>query len=368
MDIPLFNDKTIKRLSADIQLNSQKIKAAKDWIERLEKNQLKAEKSNYPKFMQIILNQILEYPILDLDYEAENVEFSFKKNGKTNIIIEAKGTETQNLFTKQNRVNPESPSEQLWRYMNHHATPYGIVTNYKDFILFKHSLGNRTYHIFDFLSIKNDIDKLKEFIALFSRKSIDEEFVEKVYQKSIVEEKEITDNFYKLFHETRLMMIEEFKSYGTTELESIHYAQLYLNRLMFVFFAEDTNKLQSKLFENLIVETLKNPLIVSDKSNLISNIICDLFRRLNEGSTNPIKIFGFNGGLFGKEIPSKIFFRDLRNREYFKGLYLDSRLKKEIKLDQITQRVLDKYKGEINPIIYNLLYMASCDFNSEINV
>ena len=103
---------------------------------------------------------------------------------------------------------------------------------------------------------------------------------------------------------------------------------------MFIFFAEDTDKLERRLFENMILEALQTATLISDQSKLISDGIISLFRRLDEGSKSPIKIFGFNGGLFKEKISPKIYFKDIRKKTYFKEIYQYSILKKEIELDE----------------------------------
>ena len=245
---------------------------------------------------------------------------------------------------------------------------YGICTNYRDFILIDKSKGYSKFHRFDFLSIENNPDKLKEFIAIFSKESIiDKEFVETLYEKSIIEEREFTKQFYKLFHETRLVLIKEFQDNGASRDESIHYAQIFLNRLMFVFFAEDTGKLKQRLFEDMVLNLLKVDSVFSENSHLVCNLIKSIFENLNEGSKRH-SIFGFNGGLFKEQIPEKIYYKDFRKKIYFNEIYQHSKLKKEIELDEYSKAIIDLYNGSTNPITINLLYMASFDFNTEVSV
>ena len=129
--------------------------------------------------------------------------------------------------------------------------------NYKDFVLIDRIKGLSTYHFFDFEEIRNDENKLKEFIAIFSKEQIiNNGFVEILKEESAIEEQNFTKEFYKLFHETRLMLLKEFQENKVSKEESIHCAQLFLNRLMFMFFAEDTGKLEKRLFEDLIIKLL----------------------------------------------------------------------------------------------------------------
>jgi len=94
----LFNEKTIERLCEDVKISEKQKESASEWLELLENNKLKKEKPNYPKFMQIILQDILGYPIKELNYEEGNVEFQFlDSEGKGIVCFEAKGTSTKEL-------------------------------------------------------------------------------------------------------------------------------------------------------------------------------------------------------------------------------------------------------------------------------
>ncbi|MCK4808170.1 MAG: N-6 DNA methylase [Candidatus Aenigmarchaeota archaeon] len=363
----LFNKKTIEKLTNKEPITTKQKKAAEEWLELLSNGELK-EKQNYLRFNRIILTELLDYP--DMAHEEDNVEFSYNSNGKSILKIEVKGTDTKDLFAKQKRINPESPVEQLWRYMNLNATPYGIVTNYKQFILFKRSEGSRKFYLFDFESIRDNPQKLKEFIAIFSRKSLDSNFIEKLTHESEIEEREFTKEFYKLYHETRLMLIKEFKENGElsdTVNTPIHFAQLFLNRLMFIFFAEDTEKLPKRIFEKLVLKELKSESL-SEYSKRISSAISEFFQMLNTGQKEPITVFAFNGGLFKQKIPERIYFKDKRDTDFFKEIYKQSKLKKEVDLGTYTNDILSPHKEKLNPIIRNLLVMASFDFNTEVNV
>jgi type I restriction-modification system DNA methylase subunit len=364
----LFNDKTIKRLTSDTNLTAKQKKASQEWLSLMEKGELMKEKQGYLKFYDIILKDLLGYD--NIKHEKEGVEFTYEKDKKSIVRIEAKGMSTKDLFLPQKRAREESPVQQLWRYMGLHATPYGIVTNYKEFILFKYDVGSTKYYLFDFEDIKKSPDKLQEFVAIFSKENIDKGFVEDLYKKSVIEEREFTKEFYKLYHETRLMLIKEFETNSKiNRLASVHFAQMFLNRLMFVFFAEDTGKIDKRTIEERLLKTLDNVHLFSSNSSQISNILVGLFTDLDKGSDFPVKLFGFNGELFKSPIPPRIHFLDFRDDKFFKEVYQYSKLKsKKLKLNEKEIEIFEKYKNKINPIIKNVLLMASFDFNTEVNV
>jgi len=138
----LFNETTIKRL-VDSKKNpsSKQMSLANEWINLIEEGELKIEKHGYTQFQIKILKELLGYSLdlKEFKHEQDYVDFVVSKDNKPLLKIEAKGTKTKDLFKKQNRVNPESPADQLKRYMSGDGTPYGIVTNYQKFILFLQS-------------------------------------------------------------------------------------------------------------------------------------------------------------------------------------------------------------------------------------
>jgi hypothetical protein len=371
MDSNLFGQKTIEKMCFNLSVTPKQTKACKEWLDLLKNDSLKEETKNYLRFAQIIMDDLLGYPIKSMEHEEKNVEFSFNDdNGKTLIIVEAKGTE-QNLFESQHREkkDQETPIDQLWSYMSREAIPFGIATNYSEFVLLHYAKGNKKHHIFKFFDIEKNAQKLKEFIAVFSQDSIKKGFVEKLEEESILEEREFTKEFYKLFHETRLMLIKEYNEQNDEE-SSVHYAQIFLNRLMFTLFAEDSDKLPKHIIEKRIISLLSNLNLFSSNSSQVSNMITTLFADLDEGSDFPETIFGFNGGLFKEHIPQTISFKDFREEKYFKEVYQHSTLikKKQLSLNEKEQEIFNKYKNKISPIIRNILLMASFDFNSEVNV
>ncbi|KFM21489.1 Modification methylase BstVI protein [Marine Group I thaumarchaeote SCGC AAA799-B03] len=367
----LFNQKTVQRLCDNVKISAKQKQAAKEWIDLLDENKLEDEKSNYPKFMQIILQDILGYPIKEIDFETNNVEFQFSNSeGKKILCFEAKGTSTKDLFAPQHRAKKEheTPIKQTWDYMGSIGLDYGICTNYKDFILITKQHGYSKYHSFNFTSIKKNLERLKEFVGIFSKERIIENgFVEKLHKESVVEEREFTKEFYKLYHETRLMMVKAFQEKdGVSKNESIYYTQLLLNRLIFIFFVEDRGFIPDKqLFTTRILHSIESGQF-TEHSRQIYNDIKELFVAFDKGS-RVLGVFGFNGSLFSGIIPEKVYFSDIREESFFKDVKQYSQLSKTTKLNDHALKIIKKYP-DLNPIISNLLLMDSFDFNTEVNV
>ncbi|MCH8945358.1 MAG: N-6 DNA methylase [Nanoarchaeota archaeon] len=374
MENSLFNETTINRLVSNIKITVKQKKAVNIWLNYLKDKKLENEKQAYIEFAHVILRDLLNYDIsLDgLKHEEANMEFPFRdSSGNYLVVFEAKGTKTKDLWAYQGRnvKFKETPVNQINYYLMHNKIPYGILTNYQEFVLFSREEGDSKFHTIDFTELTNE-NKLKEFLALFSREEIEKDFISDVIQKSIIEEREFTKEFYKLYHETRLMLIKEFEDNDIklTRAGTVHFAQLYLNRLMFVFFAEDTGKLERRIIEERILKMLeRNYDLFSPQTKFISDLIVSLFKELDKG--NPPAVFGFNGGLFRDIIPPRIFFNDIREDKFFGEVNQKSRLKKKsLELNEKEKEIFEKNKNKINPIVKNILLMASFDFNTEVNV
>lgn len=113
----------------------------------------------------------------------------------------------------------------------------------------------------------------------FSRDShLLKEYPEKLLKETLVVEKQLENNFYKLFQNPAY---DNQRAGGVQHLswdEAVHYAQLILNRYMFVSFAEDTlltfKKLSKKLekyyeleLDDFIVEVRKKKVDVKARKN-----------------------------------------------------------------------------------------------------
>ncbi len=247
---------------------------------------------------------------------------------------------------------------------------FGVTTNYEIFFLLDLKFGDSKCHKFNFKNIENNDDKLREFIGMFSyEKLVLKNDKTKLYNATIDEEREFTKEFYKLFHETRLMLIKAFQDKtDVTKGDAIYYTQIFLNRLIFIFFVEDRGYLSdSRLFTNRLLKLIDAGQS-TEHSRKIYDEISELFIAFDKGSPQ-LGVFGFNGGLFSGVIPNKIYFSDLRDPSFFfSNVRQHSKLLKTTKLNENASKIINKYKNQLNPIISNLLILDSFDFNTDVNV
>ena len=366
----LFNEKKMEEF---IELYDDALTVNADcdpisyWIKKLDKDELKSEKSNYIKFFKIILENILGYEFTDIQYEenigdeGRPVEFTLKKDGKDYVVVELKGTTCKDLNKRYNRE--QSPIEQVTNYASiKEETQWAFVSNYNEFRFFNPSFREK-YISFKFKQL-TDPNVLKKFLLIFSKFSlIDKDIPQTLLKETRIIERELEDEFYKLFSETRLMLIKELEhsSEAIDRIEAIRLAQLILNRFIFLCFAEDLRLIPSETTADVLLTPIKH-------KNLFEFTMWDrlneLFRFADKGNEER-GIGAFNGGLF-KESLRHLEIRDkVEDLSFFNDCY--KTWKFEEKYEEI-ESLLGVYKDTLNPIYKNLLLISSFDFGSELSV
>lgn len=371
MENTLFNQHRLNKFAKDkdFKLNISKHDLIKKHVDKLKKKELKAETSNYLYFFDVFLRDILGYEreenvLFDeaVDTGAKRSEFVLKNGDEKFMIVELKG-QNADLDKPQQGHGGKTPVEQAYDYsLRTRSANWIMVSNYDEFRLYNWQRKD------DYISFKAeellDKEKFRQFMVTFSKKShIEEEYADNLLEKSELIEKDIEKDFYKLYHETRLMIIKELEDInGFDTVKAVHYAQTILNRYMFICFAEDINNMLP--FE-ISVKTIRIPI---EQNNIgrrtIWNRLNELFSFINEG--NPYKhINRFNGGLF-KEDLSFITIRDtVDDPNYFKEQ------RQDWDLNEYSLRItamMGKYGKKINPIYWNLLTISSVNFESDLDV
>ena len=369
---PLMN-KYIKKYDKQFTAKHSQKEALNSWIKKLEKGDLKDEVANYGRFSRMILETILGY-----DYEEnieENVkedygrglsEFALKKGNKKFMVIELKGSDAD-LDKPQNRVNDKrTPVDQAFDYAKRSGDiDWIFVSNYKEFRLYNWHKKQHNYISFMAEDLV-DPENFKSFMLVFSKFStVDHNLIEKLVSKTIFVERDLEAEFYKLYNETRLMLIAELEYLHPefTREKSVHYSQLILNRYIFICFAEDLGLLP----EEISVETIEKA--VEDQRLRGSEIWHDLnglFIDVDKGNEfREEKIYGYNGGLFQEDIE----FLKIRDIVTDQSIFNDAYQKwKFEEYSLLVEEKLSPYSGKINPIYKNFMTISSFNFSSELDV
>ena len=359
-------DELVAKHDNILEIDDTKLNAVQKWTNMLKNGELTDEIQNYGNFQDIILRQLLGYSIDDIktNYVTEgneSVEFVLYKNGEAYVAVELKGSDAD-FSTYRNHKN-ETVMQQAIRYAtSQRSFEWCIVSNYDEFIFFNKK-SRKEFISFKFDELNNE-STLKKFLFVFSKVSlIDMDLPSELSDKTLIIERNLEDEFYQLYSETRLMLIKELEnsSQDIDRIEAINLAQLILNRFIFLCFAEDKGLIRPQTIFDVMLTPIEH-------NNLFEFTMWDrlneLFRFADKGNEEK-GITAFNGGLFEKnlrhlEIRDKVedvsFFDDCRTKWTFNDKYDDIESK------------LGVYKDTLNPIYKNLLTISSFDFASEVSV
>ena len=146
-----------------------------------------------------------------------------------------------------------------------------------------------------------------------------------------------------------------------SRVEAVHYAQLILNRYIFVCFAEDLGLLPGQI----TIDTIHRPIRFRDlRGDEIWHRINGLFRDIRDGNKER-KVYPYDGVLFDENlkdiqirdlIEDPHFFRDTYQKWKFEGYDID------------IQGLITPYGDSLNPVYKNLLRISQFDFASDLDV
>jgi hypothetical protein len=359
----------MRKYSKNFKLTPSKHDLILKHIEKLEEGQFEAETKNYIYFYEVWLKGILGY---DLD---ENVlvdekeeqgrgksEFILKSGDKKFMVVELKDQKSD-LDKNQNRVNDKrTPVDQAFDYAQHTGDiDWILVSNYNEFRLYNwHKKG----HYISF-NASELLDKtiFSYFMLSFSKESyIKADYIDKLMDNTVVIERKLEKEFYKLYNETRLMLIKEFEEFNKlSRLDAIHYAQVIMNRYMFICFAEDIDLLPAQVS----TDTILTPIL---KGNLrhrsIWQRLNELFLDINDGNEYK-KISSYNGGIFAENI-DHLKIRDIvEDQNFFNDVYQDWKFQE---YEKDVNNNIGPYGEKVNPIYRNMLTISTFDFSTELDV
>ena len=372
MEIPntLFSESKRKELCLGRNVTPKQKQATKEWKERLDNNTFQGE-SHYKDYLRDLMIDALGFTRDKIKAEEgeknTRMDYSYvPPSGKGGVLFELKDRKKKPFKAQgYDTQGQETPVDQALTYIGKNPDiDYAIVTNFEEFVLVTRFEWYTQCHHFTFppKGMKLLDSEILEFCTIFSKESIDSKFIAKLTHETIIEEKNLSDDFYKLYHQTRLMLIQAFQEKTNIDHDNaIKIAQTYLNRLIFLFFAEDNNLVKDKMFSAGIIDLLDSG-DVKDGTTKVSDHIQTIFSWMNEGSHEIDHKLGFNGEFFKEPIDRNAFFYDFKK---FDDITNKIKLPKNVKLNKEYQKSIDRYNGKISPIITNLLMMDSYNFGGK---
>ncbi|MDR2623537.1 MAG: Eco57I restriction-modification methylase domain-containing protein [Methanobrevibacter sp.] len=351
------NIKTIQSLH---DANEQLLK----WHKSYEKGDLEKEEENYTYFASTILTGVLGYHDQeDFKHEVKlkrkSVDFLILKNGEPYIVIELKGSNT--VLDKKYNKRPSAVNQAFDYGGEKKSVEWIVVSNYCEFRLYHKSTKENmiSFDLDELIYHNGDKDILKLFLLVFSRESVvDHDNLTKLYDKDriIIERENITKNFYKLYHNTRILIVEQLLGKGLGKDTTINYANTILNRIIFVCFCEDMGLLPANSVYDEILKPVKSGRLSGNK---IWQGLNELWMDVDKGNPH-IEIPQYNGGLFKEDLNRLNLNDEIENKDINISYGFTE---KEEKIDQQI-----KSFPYLNPVYRNLLIISSFNYGSELNV
>lgn len=238
--------------------------------------------------------------------QADGALGYFTKDEKTNItraVIELKDAKTPLDKKQSTRKDYDSPVSQAFSYLS--KIPYcdwAIVSNFKEIRLYHKDKGQGYYESFEILNLNNEKEFKRFYFLLCKQNLLDKDrnsLLDKLVKDTTKNEEEISKQFYKDFKALRLDLFNHIKEHNAeiTSKILLEKTQKLLDRMVFIFFCEDTNNLLPNGIVRQVYELGIKSRERSDQR--IWREFKNLFIDIDEGRhdiTPPIN--AYNGGLF----------------------------------------------------------------------
>ena len=365
----LLDARTVAEMCAGAEVGSQQRAAADEWLGMMDGGLLGDGEDDHANFARIVLGDLLGYGGGGIRREGGLADLEYAKGGKAVACIAAGCASAEGLFAPQcggggGRV---SPARQAWGRMAATNAEYGICTNHRDFVLITKRFALAKCHAFDFRAVRSDPAALREFLGVFSARSLAGGFPYAAQARSAAADRGLAAEFYGLYSRTRLMLVREFQDKGLGKGDAAAAAQTCLNRLVFVFFAEGAGLVRRGMFGDGIAALLGGG-IGADTRRVWNFIAGELFPAYAGGQEDP-HIPAFAGGLFKGPLPASASFPDKRKKEFF-GDTGGEPGRRSAGAWEYSPRIARAVSGApgLNPVIENLLRLSSYDFRRQMRI
>lgn len=301
-----YQNTIIKKYLA--MLNDEQVKAAWEQYKALFLNQIRQDNIHASKeeqfqegFLRDLFVKTLGYtinpdPDFNLITEKKNetdsrkADGAIQRDGKVIGIIELKDHKTPNL---------KQVETQAFGYKNQHrGTRYVIISNFEKLRFY---IDDATeYREWDLFSLKEE--DFKELYFCLSWSTLSQDLPIKAKTESVSNEDQITQQLYKDYSTFKRELFADILKNNTTDetpkeqiLLLFKKTQKLLDRLLFIFFAEDCELLPPNMILQIIGEW--EQLKALDAYTPLYDRIKKYFGYLDAGNESK-NIFAYNGGLF----------------------------------------------------------------------
>ncbi|HHD83390.1 MAG TPA: hypothetical protein ENK93_00800 [Campylobacteraceae bacterium] len=247
-------------------------------------------------FLEDIFVKVLDYTLnpaenFNITTEFKNQSDSKKadgailRDGEVIAVIELKSTRTKSM---------DSIVNQAFAYKNNHPTcRYVITSNFAKLRLYIDY--SDAYEEFDLFEMP--YARFRLFYYLLSRENLFTGLPLQLKEQSRLKEQEISNELYKKYAGLRKSLFENIVKNNPQidKLTLLTKTQTLLDRMVFIFFAEDRGILPPNTI-SAIIEHYKNDI----ENRPLYHFYKIYFKAINEGNPK-IKIPAYNGGLFADD-------------------------------------------------------------------
>jgi len=270
-------------------------------IKRIENiKQLKEENYQY-EFLREIFAEVLRYTInpdenYNLTTEFKNLTDSKKadgailKDGKAIGVIELKSLKTKNL---------ENIKEQAFNYKNNQPDCRYVITS--NFQKLRFYIDNATeFEEFDLFNFSEE--RFAEFYLILNKENLFNDLPIKLKEETKFHEQNISKQFYKTYSDFKKNIFRNLVKNNPQydELTLFKKSQKFLDRLLFMFFAEDTGLVPPNAISKIIEDWQK--LQELEAYQPLYSRFKFFFEHLDKGHKfNTYELPPYNGGLFAPD-------------------------------------------------------------------
>ena len=239
----------------------------------------------YTKFPQPDHNLITEQKN---ETDSKKADGAILKNDSIIAVIELKSTSTTDF---------KKIEEQAYNYKGQHkGCKYIITSNFAKLRLYINDVTD--FEEFDLFEMS--FDRFKIFYLCLNKENIISDTTAKIKEESFLQEENVSTKLYKDYSSFKRKIFDNLVKNNpqVDKILLLKKSQKLLDRLLFIFFAEDRGLIPA----NTISEILKefNDLKERDRYEPLYKTFKVYFRHLNEGSVK-LDIPEYNGGLFAPD-------------------------------------------------------------------
>ena len=233
-------------------------------------------------------------PFFNLTTEYKNIADNRKADGaiikdeKPIGVIELKGTDTVDL---------KKVEKQGFEYRYAHPTcKYVITSNFRELRLYVDT--SESYEEFTLFNM--EYSEFEKLFLLLSKNSIYDDKPLKIKNDSKLIEEDISDKLYKDYHRFKMNIFNSMvkNNLSINKVELLKKSQKLLDRILFIFFAEDRGLLPPNTISTIISENKEQANIGREEP--LYNTYKIYFRHIDKGNSK-LGISEYNGGLFAPD-------------------------------------------------------------------